>query len=461
MTTTGKFYGIGVGPGDPELLTLKAARILAEVDCVFLPATAAHENGFAGRIVASLRLNAAKFRPVTLCMCRQRDIDQGAYERAADDILTELRRGRSAAWIAEGDPLFYSTFVHVWEALRRLEPALNVEIVPGITSIQAGAALAGMPMAMLDEQVAIMPAAYGLDRLADLVRDFAVVCLLKVHRVFDQLLDRLAALPRPVEAVYIEKVGTADERLIRDLPALRGQTLPYFSLVLLRGAAYDSHRVEVAFPRLESCTTAIGRVVVVGVGPGHADLLTPQAALALRQADVVVGYSGYFPWVEELLRGKECIALPLGQERERASIAIERAVQGHRVAVISSGDPGIYAMASVVLEMLATVEPNRRPEVEVVPGVSALNAAAALLGAPLGHDFAAISLSDLLTPWEVIEKRLRAAAAADFVLALFNPKSQRRDWQLARAREILLSERRGARPSASSTTPAGPGKPSV
>jgi precorrin-3B C17-methyltransferase len=193
-------------------------------------------------------------------------------------------------------------------------------------------------------------------------------------------------------------------------------------------------------------TITKGRVLVVGVGPGHADLLTPQAANALQQAEVVVGYSGYFPWIEELIHGKERVALPLGQEKERALIAIEHAANGHQVAVISSGDPGIYAMASVVLEMLGTLEPSRRPEVSVVPGVSALNAAAALLGAPLGHDFAAISLSDLLTPWPVIEKRLSAVAAADFVIALFNPKSERRDWQLARAREILLRERAGATP---------------
>jgi precorrin-3B C17-methyltransferase len=192
--------------------------------------------------------------------------------------------------------------------------------------------------------------------------------------------------------------------------------------------------------------TPPGRLIVVGVGPGHADLLTPQAANALRQAEVVVGYSGYFPWVEELIQGKERVALPLGQEKERALVAIEHAAHGRRVAVISSGDPGIYAMASVVLEMLGTLEPSRRPEVGVVPGVSALNAAAALLGAPLGHDFAAVSLSDLLTPWAVIEKRLMAVAVADFVLALFNPKSARRGWQLARAREILLRERAGATP---------------
>jgi cobalt-precorrin 5A hydrolase/precorrin-3B C17-methyltransferase len=190
-----------------------------------------------------------------------------------------------------------------------------------------------------------------------------------------------------------------------------------------------------------------GQIVVVGLGPGQRDLLTPQAAAALRQAEVVIGYTGYFAWVEDLLGGQRCTALPLGQERERAGLALEHAGQGRRVAVISSGDPGIYAMASVVLETLATTARDLWPEIEIVPGVSALNAAAALLGAPLGHDFAAISLSDLLTPWEAIEKRLTAAAWGDFVVALFNPRSQRRDWQLTRARAILLDHRPGSTPA--------------
>jgi precorrin-3B C17-methyltransferase len=140
--------------------------------------------------------------------------------------------------------------------------------------------------------------------------------------------------------------------------------------------------------------TAPGKVFVIGVGPGYRNLMTPQAGAALQLVDMVIGYAGYFSWVEDLLRGKECLALALGQEKERAGLAFEHSSKGRQVGVISSGDPGIYAMASLVLEMLATVPLEQRPEIEVIPGVSALNAAAALLGAPLGHDFAAISLSD-------------------------------------------------------------------
>jgi precorrin-3B C17-methyltransferase len=169
--------------------------------------------------------------------------------------------------------------------------------------------------------------------------------------------------------------------------------------------------------------------------------MTRQALEAIERAEVVIGYSGYFDWIADIVRGKETIALPLGEEVERARLAIGRALEGQTVCVISSGDPGIYGMASVVLQSLETLDEQQAPLVTIVPGISAVNACAALLGAPLGHDFAVISLSDLLTPWPVIEKRLFAAAEADFVLALLNPQSQQRDWQYRRAQEILSRHR--------------------
>jgi precorrin-3B C17-methyltransferase len=171
--------------------------------------------------------------------------------------------------------------------------------------------------------------------------------------------------------------------------------------------------------------------------------MTGQAIEALRQAEVVIGYDGYFAWVTDLVDGKECLAFPLTQEAERARRAVERARQGRVVCVISSGDPGVYGMASLVLQCLGA---EGQEDVAILPGVSAVNAAAALLGAPLGHDFAVVSLSDLLTPWEVIERRLEAVAEADFVLAILNPKSPRRDWQYGRAQEILARCRRPQTP---------------
>lgn len=183
-----------------------------------------------------------------------------------------------------------------------------------------------------------------------------------------------------------------------------------------------------------------GSLRIVGLGPGARGAMTGQALEALHRARVVVGYSGYFEGIADLLDGKEYHSLPLGAEKERARLAVERARAGDAVCVISSGDAGIYGMASLVLEMLEA-EGDPELEVDVIPGVSAVNACAALLGAPLGHDFAVVSLSDLLTPWPQIERRLRAAAQADFVLVLMNPRSPRRDWQWQRAWEIMLQHR--------------------
>ncbi|MGQ4808429.1 Cobalt-factor III methyltransferase [Candidatus Entotheonellaceae bacterium PAL068K] len=189
-------------------------------------------------------------------------------------------------------------------------------------------------------------------------------------------------------------------------------------------------------------STASGRLFVIGLGPGESAIMTGQAQAALSQADVVIGYTGYFTWIEDLVRSKECLALPLRQETERAQLAVDRALQGETVCVISSGDAGIYGMASLVLDVVAQRQTEAPlADVVVVPGVSAVNACAALLGAPIGHDFAVISLSDLLTPWAAIEQRLTAAAVADFVTVLLNPKSARRDWQYARAQAIVAGHR--------------------
>jgi precorrin-3B C17-methyltransferase len=182
-----------------------------------------------------------------------------------------------------------------------------------------------------------------------------------------------------------------------------------------------------------------GRLFIVGLGPGDRAAMTGQALDAIRQADCVVGYDGYFSHITDLVTDKDLVALPLTQERERARLAVARMREGRTVCVISSGDPGVYGMAGLVLERLSGGEED---DVVIVPGVSAVNAAAALLGAPLGHDFAVISLSDLLTPWPMIQRRLSSASEADFVIALLNPKSQKRNWQLGRALEILAEYRR-------------------
>jgi cobalt-precorrin 5A hydrolase/precorrin-3B C17-methyltransferase len=180
-----------------------------------------------------------------------------------------------------------------------------------------------------------------------------------------------------------------------------------------------------------------GRLALVSLGPGDDALIPPLAREALASSELVVGLDQYVDRVRHLLRpGTRVLTPPLGDEIRRAELALEEARAGGSAALVSSGDVGVYAMASPVLELA-----DDSVDVVVVPGVTAAQAAASLLGSPLGHDHCAISLSDLLTPWEVIERRVEAAALGDFVVSLYNPRSKGRDWQLGKVREILLRHR--------------------
>jgi len=181
------------------------------------------------------------------------------------------------------------------------------------------------------------------------------------------------------------------------------------------------------------------KIYSIGIGPGDESMMTPQARQALKEAGVVVGYHRYLEYIRALAGDKEIIGTGMKQERQRAELAFSEAQKGRTVAVVSSGDSGVYGMAPLLWEM--KTELDSPVEIEVIPGISAMFAAAARLGAPLGHDFCSISLSDLLTPWERIEKRIVAAAGADFVAAVYNPVSHNRFWQLMRMKELFLESR--------------------
>ena len=188
-----------------------------------------------------------------------------------------------------------------------------------------------------------------------------------------------------------------------------------------------------------------GVLSVVGTGPGAADLVTPRAARVLAEAGTVVGYRTYLDLISDfLVPGQEVISSAMMQEIDRCRQALTLADQGRRVALVCGGDPGIYAMAGLVFELVR--ETGSRARIEIVPGIAALNSCAAILGAPLMHDFAAVSLSDLMTPWPVIERRLEAAARADFVIVLYNPRSKKRTSQIERARALILAHRDPATP---------------
>ena len=191
----------------------------------------------------------------------------------------------------------------------------------------------------------------------------------------------------------------------------------------------------------------MGKIIITGIGPGSKEDITPAVLEAMQKADSIVGYKYYFQFIESYVKpGCECIDTGMKKERERAEQAFELAEQGKTVVVISSGDASIYGMAPLIYEMRNAHQSD--VEIETLPGISAFQKAASLLGAPIGHDMCIISLSDLMTPWEVIERRIKAAAGGDFVTAVYNPKSHGRYWQLYRLQELFLKVR-------SANTPVG------
>jgi len=231
--------------------------------------------------------------------------------------------------------------------------------------------------------------------------------------------------PSPVVAAAVGTPSVAEASALAD-----GGTL----VVPKRKSAMATVAVARVAPR--------GRLSLIGLGPGARDLLVPRAAAELRRAGVVIGLDQYVDQIRDLLRpGTRILASGLGAEEERARVAVEQARRGHAVALVGSGDAGVYAMASPALELAGD-----GIDVVGVPGVTAALAAASLLGAPLGHDHAVLSLSDLHTPWDVIERRIRAAADSDLVVAFYNPRSRARDWQLRSAMDILARHRPAATP---------------
>jgi precorrin-2 C20-methyltransferase/precorrin-3B C17-methyltransferase len=424
----GQFWAIGVGPGDPELLTVKAVRLLRAAHVVY-HAGPGDDQGRALDVVRELLRPDQRVHTILAeaMAAVSNSPDRSAYRAGVERIAADCRRGLDVAFITEGDPTLYSTASQVWELLAEVHAEVQIEVVPGVSSITAAAARVRWPLARKDEMLAVVPAGYHPDRLPELLDEFSTVCLLKVGGALPRLRAGLGEATSEHRAVYAENVGTAAEWITENLEAAAGRR-DYFSLVLARRAPGRP---------------AGGKLWVVGLGPGDSRLLTPAARRVLRSAEVIVGYTAYLEALGPLGLRAEMRASPIGAETERARLALELAAAGRRVALVSSGDAGVYGMASLVLEAAAGLP---GVQVEVVPGVTAVVAAAALLGAPLGHDFACVSLSDLLTPWPVIERRLDSAGQGDFVIALYNPCSQRRTWQLPRARDALLRHRPPATP---------------
>ena len=437
---TGTLFGVGLGPGDPELVTVKAARVIGEADVVAYH-SARHGRSIARRIAEPYlqpgQIEEHLVYPVTTGSTEHPGGYRGAmedfYAEAAERIAVHLDAGRDVALLAEGDPLFYSSYMHMHT---RLTQRFNAVIIPGVTSVSAASAATGIPLVTGDEVLTILPGTLPVAELARRLTDTDAAVVMKLGRTYPQVREALSLSGRLDDALYVERASTRGQRVLPAADVDDGE-VPYFSLALLPGTRRQGRP---------------GTVAVVGLGPGDTDWMTPQSRRELAAATDLIGYGPYLDRIA--LRPGQCRhASDNTDEPHRARLACELAEQGRAVAVVSSGDPGVFAMATAVLE-----EAKQWPgvEVRVIPAMTAAQAVASRVGAPLGHDYAVLSLSDRLKPWEVIARRISAAAAADLVLAIYNPASKSRTWQVAAMRDLLLEHRDAGTPVVIGRDVSGP-----
>ncbi|WP_432585431.1 precorrin-2 C(20)-methyltransferase [Streptomyces sp. HD1123-B1] len=453
----GRLYGVGLGPGDPSLMTVRAVEVIAGADVIAYH-SARHGRSIARSIAERyLRPDHIEERlvyPVTTETTDHPGGYRGAmeefYAEASARLAAHLDAGRTVAVLAEGDPLFYGSYMHMH---KRLADRYPTEVIPGVTSVSAAAARLGTPLVEGEEVLTVLPGTLPEEELTARLASADAAAVMKLGRTFPTVRRALERSGRLADARYVERATMGAERTA-PLAEVDPGTVPYFSVAVLPSrvgavtTAGTADPVAGADRADEADGTAgadipeaagPGEVVVVGLGPAGPLWLTPEARGELAAAEELVGYTTYLDRVP-VRPGQRRHASDNKVEAERAEFALELARRGRRVAVVSSGDPGVFAMATAVLEA-ASEDPYREVPVRVLPGMTAAHAAAARAGAPLGHDYAVVSLSDRLKPWEVIAERLRAAAAADLVLALYNPGSRSRVWQVGKARELLLEHR--------------------
>lgn len=451
MSAGGRLWGVGLGPGDPELVTVKAARVIGEADVVAYH-SARHGRSIA-RTIAEPYLRAGQIEELLVYPVTTETTDHpggyaGAmedfYRLAADRIAVHLEAGRDVALLAEGDPLFYSSYMHMHNRLTERFAAI---VVPGVTSVSAASAAIGQPLVQGDEVLSIIPGTLAPAELLRRLDDADAAVVMKLGRSYPAVREALSSIGRLQDAYYVERASTPKQRV---LPAadVDETTVPYFSLAMLPGMVTSPPSLRSPLVRKDP----VGSVAVVGLGPGDVDWMTPQSRRELAAASDLIGYGPYLARVA-LREGQQHHPSDNTDEPARARLACTLAQQGRAVAVVSSGDPGVFAMATAVLE---EAEAWPGVEVRVIPAMTAAQAVASRVGAPLGHDYAVISLSDRLKPWDVIVERLRAAAAADLALAIYNPASKTRTWQVAAMRDLLLEHRDPGTPVVIGRDVAGP-----
>ena len=444
--SAGVLYGVGLGPGAPELVTVKAARLIGAADVVAYH-SARHGRSIARSIAAPYlrgdQIEEQLVYPVTTETTDHPGGYQAAieefYEQAAARLMAHLAQGRDVVLLAEGDPLFYSSYMHMH---KRISSQFRTEVVPGITSVSAASAALAMPLVEGDDVLTVLPGTLGREELARRLSGTGAVAIMKISRSYGEVREALKESGRLPQAYYVERASGGAQQLIEPAGDVDPAAVPYMSIIIVPGAeaAGQARPALARGDQASPARPATGRVDVVGLGPAGRDWLTPQAMAVLAAADDIVGYA---PYVDRVARNprQQRHGSDNQEEAQRAEFALDLALRGRRVAVVSSGDPGVFAMASVVLEAAAGHDRFADVPVHVVPGITAAQAVASQAGAPLGHDYVVLSLSDRLKPWDVIARRLQAAAAGDFAIAIYNPASRSRRQQLADARDLLLAHR--------------------
>lgn len=444
----GRLYAVGVGPGDPELLTLKAARLIADADVIAYH-SGTHGTSIARSIVAELIphqvIEELLAYPVTVGPTDHAGGYYGEieafYDASAARLATHLSAGRTVVVLAEGDPLFYSSFMYLHD---RLADRFSCEIVPGVTSVSASSAAIGVPLARHEDVLTVLPGTLPVPELARRIAGSEAVVIMKLGRTFAGVREALRQAGRLDAAVYVERASTGRE-IVKLVAEVDAETVPYFSTIVVPGPdrrADSAGRAEIApAPTPAAAEAGTAELLVIGLGPGPDRWVTPEVTDALGLVDHVVGYGPYVDRVPPR-PGLHRHASGNTVELDRATFALDLAVRGEKVALVSGGDAGVFGMASAAFEA-ATSDPDRYAAVRitVLPGVTAAQAVAARAGAPLGGDYVVLSLSDRLKTWETIAARLTAAATADLVIAIYNPASRSRTTQVALARELLLAHR--------------------
>ncbi len=438
--TPGRLYGVGVGPGDPRLLTLRAAELIENADVIAYPS--GPQGVSIARAIADdhVRPNAVEellAYPVTTGNAT----DYYAaiadfYDASAERLAGHLDAGRDVVVLAEGDPLFYSSYMYLHD---RLADRYAADVVPGVTSVSAASAAARQPLVRHEDVLTVLPGTLAPAELTRRLRNTDAVAIMKLGRTFPVVRAALESAGRLDAALYIERASTGSEQ-VRPVAEVDPSSVPYFSMIMVPGA---DRRADVA-GRAEREGGMGPELFVVGLGPGPDRWVTPEVLAVLEEVEHVVGYGPYVDRVPDrpgLFRHRSGNTV----EGDRAREALELALSGERVAVVSGGDAGVFGMAAAVYEA-AQDERYAVVRITVRPGLSAVLAVAARAGAPLGGDFAVLSLSDRLKPWTVIETRLRAVAEADLVIAIYNPASRSRTTQVKQAKEVLLEVRAAETP---------------